>query len=940
MKDQVVAQNLLEEMETAILQHPTSRQSTAFTSHADALLKRLILRGNPASSSSTFPFPTHPLFPDQPSSNNALAQSLSSEIATALDLVKKVDGVAREYRATFEAVRDAEALSQTAQALTTTFTSVHECLTNGVHTSNGDGSPPDLTSKTCLDPTRHSAFLTLLPNILKESEAAHEKTTPLLRAYRTAVLKLDRFGIDPSFKSNAISEINQLGQQRDVTQKVKDDVVARVSRLRDARKIWDGMESALQNLEETKREVGDAMEKKRWRQQAAHSGTPLTPDSPMATLPSATVSSTDVLKRLDDMHTKLSREVATPLSSLSVSLEAPLNDWLSQSFTGLKTFLDSLKQMSRLLEAIQRQASVMGAVRQEVEDFQIQIEDLKIRFDAGFRNTLGNGPTDTESVETPAISNADAKELREAVQHFMDDLSPRVPFVAQCDLSSQQRANFVRKRFASVDIKLGASPRSTAIELPFDLMSLDDAVRTDSNSYVMRLAGELQSLNTKQDHFHLAQLANQVDLAIAAMVDNIYSVTRGISSLKASLSKISESSVEAGNITEPLQALSQEIDDFANINRSRISESFSPIRDLLRRMDAAPGCHDLAIYDPLYLARMRAVDDAELKFNACSEDIASLKMQISDAQRAETHRLDTQRLEQERLKRERLEAELLERERREQERLEQERFEQQLIEKERLERQRLDRERLEQERIEQERIEQERLEQERLEQQQLEQEHLEKKRLEQVRIEMEQLEQKRLEQERIKKEQERLEHERLVQERLERELLEQERLDNEIRERERMELERVTEEACLQAERNRHEQENEARQQKRLEQERLNKEKGRMELEREARLEAERDRLEQENRSGVQEWSKKAERQRAESAEHARLLRSEHEKGKRARTDPDIGHTGASLEGKEEIDQSRRSDPGQPRISFIECFRAHHSTRRCLWSDRRCRLEE
>ena len=759
MKDQLAAQNLIEEIETAKLQHPTSRQSIAFISHADTLVKRLHLRGDPAAPSSTFPCPVHPLFPDQPASNKTLAQSLSSDISTAMELVKKVDRAAKEYRESFEIVKDVEALSLTAQVLSATFTSAHERLTNGVPASDGDGSPPDLTSKACLDPTRHSAFLTLLPDILKQADAASEKTTPLLRAYRAAVLKLDRPGIDASFKTGAISEINRLGEQRDTTGKVKNEVIARVGRLRDARKIWDTMEDALEVLEETKREVGDAMERKRWKQQAVQSGTPLTPESPMTMLPSPIILSTDVLKRLDDMHTKLAREVATSLSSLSVTLEAPLNDWLSQSFTGLSTYLDSLRQMSRLLEAIQHQTSVMGVVRQEVEDFQIRIEESKIRFDNGFQNTLVGERSGPELVEEESVLTKDAKKLKDAVQDFMDGLSQRVPFVAQRDVPSQARPNFVRKRFTSVDIKLGVSPKSAAIELPFDLTSLDDAVRSDSNSYVMRLAGDLQSLDTKRDHYQLAKLARELDSVLAATVDDIDGAMRGLSSLKTSLSKISESSHGAENIVEPLQMLSREIDDFSQANRPRIARSFSPIRDLLRRMDAAPGCHDLTIHEPLYLTRTRAADDTELKFRAYNEQVTSLKAHISDMQRAENERLEALQLELARLEQQRLEEERLERERLERERLEQERLRKVRIEQERLEQERIEQERIEQERLEHEQLEIERLERERSEKEQLEQERMaEEARLLAERNRLEE-ENRALEQDRLKEEIQRAESE-------------------------------------------------------------------------------------------------------------------------------------------------------------------------------------
>lgn len=771
MKDQAAAQNLLEEIETARLHHPSSRQSASFVARADALRKRLLLRGNPASSSSTFPCPHHPLFADQRSANETLTEVLSTEIATALDLVNKVDVVAKEYRMTFEAVRDVEALSQTAKTLLSTFASVHERLQNGVPTSNGDGSPPDLTSKICLDPTRHAAFLTFLPDILKELQTTSEKTPPLLRTYRAAVLKLDRPGIDASFKSDAVSEISRLGQQMSNTQTVKEGVVARVSRLRDARKIWDTMEMALKSLGDKRRDIGDAMERTRWRQQAAPSGTPLTPESPIPMLLAPMVSSIEILRQLDDIHARLSKEVTTPLSSLSGSLEAPLKDWLTQSLGGLVAFLDSLKQMLRVLETIQHQTAVMKDVREEVQNFQISTEDLKIRLDAAFQDVLGDRLSDAEAADMDITLMTETEQLQNGVKTFMNSLSQRVPFVARRDVPAQSHPMFVKRRFASVDIKLGPSSHSV-IELPFDLASLDDVVRTDSNSYVVRLAGELQSLDMKLNHFQLARMARKVDTALSSTVANIHDVSQKLSSFKASL--LSSTPETSMNVTESLQSLLREVEDFSNTYRSRISRSFSPIRELLRQMDAAPGCHHPSVHEQLYVARTRAVDDAELKFTTCHEGTASLKALILDAQRVEVLRLEAKRVEQEHLKRERAEKERLEQERLEKARLEQERLEAQRLEQERLDKERLQKERLLAEQLERERSEKERLRKERLEAELLEQQRSEKERLEAERIEKERLEAERGEMEQV------------VNERLTLEQLESDRRENDVTERRRV----------------------------------------------------------------------------------------------------------------------------------------------------------
>ncbi|KAG6378521.1 hypothetical protein JVT61DRAFT_12782 [Boletus reticuloceps] len=163
MKDQNAAQNLLEEIETAKLYHPTSRQSSSFTSR-------------PRHSSSA----NSPIIPDQLSFNDALVQSLSTEIASAVELVTKVDSLAKEYRANYEAVREVDLVSQSTNELLSKFNSIIDRLSNGISTYDGDGSPPDLSSEACLQPTMHATYLALLPPLLEEAEEAMSTANKLV----------------------------------------------------------------------------------------------------------------------------------------------------------------------------------------------------------------------------------------------------------------------------------------------------------------------------------------------------------------------------------------------------------------------------------------------------------------------------------------------------------------------------------------------------------------------------------------------------------------------------------------------------------------------------------------------------------------------------------------------------------------------------------------
>jgi hypothetical protein len=775
MKDQVAALALSEEIETSKLHHPNVRQSSAFLTRADALMKRLSLRGNPTSPTGGFPRPNHSLIPEQRSSNASLAQTLSSEISTAKTLTKKVEIVANEYRHACEAVRRVEAIAQDASNLSASFTSIIDRLENGVTVGHGDGSPPDLSSQACLEPARHSVFLALLPSIVEELDTTSEKASLLLRSAHGACLILDRPGVDPSLKANVICEIQRLEALQERARGLKIDVVERVSRLRETRKIWSIMGERLKELEDIRRQLGDAMETHRWRKQSGGGETPLTPESPLA-LQFPAVTSSDLATQLDSIQEKLARDIESPLSSMSPTLEPFLNDWLNQSVKGLTVLLSTVRQMARLLEAIQRQAEVMGTVRSEFEDFQVRIEDVKLGFDSAMQRVLSSQSSSEELANVEGRLNVATKDLHTLVQAFIDNLSQRIPFVSPRDLHARSNGAFVKRRFSSQDLKLGVDLQQVPVEMPFDLSSLDDAVRGDSNSYTMRLAGELEGLDQKANHFRLARMAKELDPALSSTVDGINLAIQKLASFKIALSATAEQRNEPGT----LQSLLNDLSGFALDQRSKIGRSFSPLRELLSKMNSAPGAHDSAVHEVIYLARARAVDDAELKFSAWNTDVETLRNHISEAQRLEALRLEQERViearrvaeEKERLEeesrlreRQRLEAERLA----EEARLEEERRVQ--VEKERQEAE--EAERLAGERFEVEeafRIEQDRLAEERRVQE--ENDRLALEEAEQVELEAKRLrdeEESKAEEQRLKAEMEHHEAEELTlgQERME-----------------------------------------------------------------------------------------------------------------------------------------------------------------------------
>jgi hypothetical protein len=104
MKDQASAQSLLDDIDTAQLTHPSSRQDSVFSARAAAIVKRLYSRENPGSVTSSFPRPAHPLFPDQLSANNTVTKVLGEELETGLSLAAMLERSALDYHVACEAV--------------------------------------------------------------------------------------------------------------------------------------------------------------------------------------------------------------------------------------------------------------------------------------------------------------------------------------------------------------------------------------------------------------------------------------------------------------------------------------------------------------------------------------------------------------------------------------------------------------------------------------------------------------------------------------------------------------------------------------------------------------------------------------------------------------------------------------------------------------------
>ena len=666
-KDQVTAQNLFEEVETAKLYHPTARQSGSFISRTEALLKRLSVRGNPTLPTSTFPRPEHFLFLDQYNINLKLVTQLATEITQASTLAQSVDVAVKDYRKAYEAVKRVETLLQDMNDLAAQLGTIMERLLSGVSNDEGDGSPPDLSSEACLEPTAHSVYLALLPDILEQATKTNDSAIGLLQQSRPAVLALEAPGIDSSFKGSARGDIEKLSSQRARAQTIRDDIVGRVYRLKESRKIWTSMGALLTKLQEIRGFAEEAMEKNKWRQQTTPGGGPLTPDSPPTSPIAATPTHAELLVQLGLLAPKLSQDVESPFSVLSYTLEAPLRDWLSKSILGLKNTFDAVKQLIEVLEAIQAQASAMYTIRDECNSIQVSIEDLKIRLKGGIDDVLTDPIASGDITRTEEIFLVETRAIEDKVQTFVQSLLQRVPFVDRRPVTPNASSTFVRRRYSALDPKTGLSQQGNAVELPFELSSLDDAVRADCNSYTITLNGKIEKLLQLNAHLNLARMSKEVDNALKPLIEDISNVNGSLHEQKVHFANLGEV-----HKLEQLGALIESLEQLSTVHKARISRSLSFVRETVRRMQESPGAQDTAVHESLLLSRVRSVDDVELRLNNWFEDINTFKDQIASAHRQESQRLEEMRraeLQREQEEVRRLAAEQAEKARLEQERL-------------------------------------------------------------------------------------------------------------------------------------------------------------------------------------------------------------------------------------------------------------------------------
>ena len=642
-------------------------------SRAQALTKRLAVKGDPSLPRSSFPRPVHPLFPDQAASNEIVAKTLSTELSEAVRLARQAEAAAQAYHARLEAVTQAALLRDQMLDIEKQLEKIGEKLVRGMHdgSEHGDASPPDLQKEVCLDPMRHATYLALLSSVMQELDRADQAANHILRDSTRASLRLKALpGIDPIVNNDIATAMKALETRREVARQIKDDILARVSRLKEARRLWGILLNIMDGVEDVGTLALQGMDSQRWKAaESRRNDTPITPDSdsphlPQISLPVQLTPHT-IPERLDVLRQRLSSEFSPALAHLLPSLETPLSVHLQSSSDGLIKYVDNVHGLVRLWEAILAQADTMTAVQQDACELGHKIDALQNDVDDVRESVLSTDGVqeDTSALESELSSRTLA--LQESVRTFTDTLVTRMTFVSRNANSrmthtrSHSLSNFPPSSLEHQLKRLKDPPEMT---LPFDLSALDNDVRAEGNSLALRLAGGMQSLAKKLDYLHLSRLARIVDSAIERLSAKLTSLEEELSILKASFESLSLSASQSmvdTRLSETLASMIEQSDKLGEDHLSLVIPLTSPIEQSLQELQAAPASHDSPIHGTIVLPRMKASDEVLQRTKSIRDIILKLRQLISEVKEKEDSRL---RLEKERLEAEeraRIEAERL-----------------------------------------------------------------------------------------------------------------------------------------------------------------------------------------------------------------------------------------------------------------------------------------
>jgi hypothetical protein len=252
---------------------------------------------------------------------------------------------------------------------------------------------------------------------------------------------------------------------------------------------------------------------------------------------------------------------------------------------------------------------------------------------------------------------SDAISVQTACQTFTNSLPHRIIFVSSdpsiMGHSHTPNPSPRRRASSSLDLTLETLETLPFLEPLIDPGHLDHVVRTDCNAFALQLATGVSSLQQKMTCLDVVLDARVVDLKLVTLKKLIVQAGERHTTLCEAVFALPDTI----DTIDRLACTARETSLVFDTQRSEISQSFPPIRQLLHKMDVA--CNELPSSRHLCSSRSQALDNLESEFHAWSDNTKAL---LSDTRHKEERLRAAQR---EQIQRERLEAEAAENLRRE-----------------------------------------------------------------------------------------------------------------------------------------------------------------------------------------------------------------------------------------------------------------------------------
>lgn len=653
-KDHAAAVALREEIESAKLQHPNQKFNESFTARSAALTARLAVVGDPATSRS-FPRPFHPLFPNQNAANANLTKLLSRELAISAKAIREAAASAAQYQAMMQSITEIERLRDTMVTLTTRLEAVTQHYTTGIPSQDGDGSIPNVEDASCLNPTRHGAFLALLPATLKEHDAADEEAKQA-KSQCTAILsKVGAASIDPNLKSGVLAAIQRLENQQQLAQAARKNVHERIETMREARNIKASAASIQETTTHLRRQIVRALQHQRWKPQRVQDGRPLTPESPALTTTTVQplLTPSDAFLQADVLTTQTASTVEKPLLALSESLGSSLSSALEDMHRSITHRIREVKRLTSLWESVKRQTGAMESVRREAHNIEADLADLVYQYD-----TVLDQATDELDPSSLASREAELKKLldttTEKAQQFVGTLSTRVPFIANSAHSE------------AFTLSSSTDDPDAPGRLPFALISLDDSVRADANAYAVSISGSLAVLAKKSGYLAIARLVCEFEEYKRPVVSELEETARFAATIQAAMNKLEAGGEHESSVLDTLTGFEGQVTTLLKDFTPRIGSKLAAVRHVFAKMTAWPGAGDSFVQERFLSSRAREVEKVAAMVDSVSRDLSALANRIGSAKLLEARRIEAEqakiaadlRAKEEAEERARLEAEI------------------------------------------------------------------------------------------------------------------------------------------------------------------------------------------------------------------------------------------------------------------------------------------